>query len=197
MALFVPIASSAGVIENILFKVRKGIAMSRNASQANPITGVMVDLPDRIDFEMTLLKTYQSSSYPRVTDSSASEGGRDSKITKSGETALTSKSSVDGDTSVSAVSGGGTGSESTSRNGTGNESSAGGSQETGSGTDNQGASEKSSGKAYSYAFEKGQGKAFSHSKENEGRCTYQDHEANREYDKFDTDTGKIEGISFW
>jgi hypothetical protein len=27
------------------------------------------------------------------------------------------------------------------------------------------------------------------------RCTYQDHKANRYYDKFDTDTGQITGIS--
>ena len=195
MALFVPLASSAGVIENILFKVRKGIAMSRNASQANPITGVMVDLPDRIDFEMTLLKTYQSSSYPRVTDSSTSEGGRDSKITKSGETALASKSSVDGGTSVSTVSGGGTGSEATSRNGTGNETSLSGSKESSLGIDLQSTAEKSFGKGMGLGGENGKGFAFSNSKENEGRCTYQQHMANRVYDKFDTDTGKITGIS--
>ena len=195
MALVIPLASSAGVIENILFKVRKGIAMSRNASQANPITGVMVDLPDRIDFEMTLLKTYQSSSYQRVTDSSGSEGGKDSKFTKSGETALTSKSSVDGDTSVSAVSGSGTGSESTSRNGTGNETSLSGSTEGSLGIDLQSTAEKSLGKGSGNGKEIGKGNAFANSKESEGRCTYQDHVAYRLYDKFDTDTGLIQGIS--
>lgn len=195
MALFVPLASSAGVIENILFKVRKGIAMSRNASQANPITGVMVDLPDRIDFEMTLLKTYQSSSYQRVTDSSASEGGGDSKITKSGETALTAKSSTAGDTSVSAVSGGGNGGETLSRNGKGNEISLSGSKEGSFEIGLQTTNEKSFGKGMGLGEEKGNGFAFSNSKEKEGRCTYQQHMANRVYDKFDTDTGLITGIS--
>ena len=155
----------------------------------------MVDLPDRIDFEMTLLKTYQSSSYQRVTDSSASEGGGDSKITKSGETALTAKSSTAGDTSVSAVSGGGTSSESASRNGTGNETSLSYSKEGSLEIGLQTTNEKSFGKGMGLGEEMGKGFAFSNSQEKEGRCTYQQHMANRVYDKFDTDTGLITGIS--
>ena len=47
-------------IRDSLFEVRRGIANSRNATQANPLNGVMVDLPEKIDFEVMVVSGYQS-----------------------------------------------------------------------------------------------------------------------------------------
>jgi len=47
-------------IRDSLFEVRRGIANSRNATQANPLNGVMVDLPEKVDFEIMVVSGYQS-----------------------------------------------------------------------------------------------------------------------------------------
>lgn len=47
-------------IRDSLFEVRRGIANSRNATQANPMLGVMVDLPEKIDFEVMVTTAHQS-----------------------------------------------------------------------------------------------------------------------------------------
>lgn len=47
-------------IRDSLFEVRRGIANSRNATQANPMLGVMVDLPEKIDFEIMVTSSHQS-----------------------------------------------------------------------------------------------------------------------------------------
>jgi hypothetical protein len=195
MALVVPIASSASVIENILFKVRRGIALSRNASQANPNTGVMVDLPEKIDFEMTLLKTHQSSSYQRLVEATATEGGSESRVTTSNEASVTNKVSLDRESTTSKEQTRGQDSDQTIRKGGGNEGGTQGSQESGKGSEDETSNEKGNGQSLSGSTEgnKGNGTAIDYEVEN--RCTYQKHDALREYDKFDTDTGKIEGIS--
>ena len=46
-------------IRDSLFEVRRGIANSRNATQANPLLGVMVDLPEKIDFEVMVTSAHQ------------------------------------------------------------------------------------------------------------------------------------------
>ena len=195
MALVVPIASSASVIENILFKVRRGIALSRNASQANPNTGVMVDLPEKIDFDMTILKTHQSSAFQRIVGTTASEGASESRVTISNVASVTNKVSVDTESTNSQEQTRGQDSEQTIRKGGGNEGGTQSSQESGSGSEQEASNERESGSSQSSSTEgnKGNGTAIDHEAEN--RCTYQKHTANRLYDKFDTDTGKLEGVS--
>ena len=195
MALVVPLASSASVIENILFKVRRGIALSRNASQANPNTGVMVDLPEKIDFEMTLLKTHQSSSYQRLVEATATEGGSESRVTTSNESSVTSKVSRDLESTNSQEQSRSQDSEQTTRIGGGNEGGTQSSRESGKGSEDETSNEKGNGKSQSVSTEGSQGNGTATDYEVENRCTYQKHDALREYDKFDTDTGKIEGIS--
>ena len=195
MALVVPLASSASVIENILFKVRRGIALSRNASQANPNTGVMVDLPEKIDFEMTLLKTHQSSSYQRLVEATATEGGRESRVTTSNESSVTSKVSRDLESTNSQEQTRGQDSEQTIRKGGGNEGGTQQSQESGQGLEDETSNEKENGKSQSGSTEGSKGNGTSSDGEVENRCTFQRHDAQRLYDKFDSDTGKIEGIS--
>jgi hypothetical protein len=195
MALVVPLASSASVIENILFKVRRGIALSRNASQANPNTGVMVDLPEKIDFEMTLLKTHQSSDFQRIAGTTASEGARESRVTISNEASVTSKASLDSESTSSQEQTRGQDSEQTIRKGAGNEGGTQSSQESGNGSEQEASNERESGSSQSSSTEGSQGNGASSDGEAESRCTYQKHTANRAYDRFDTDTGKLEGIS--
>ena len=195
MALVVPIASSASVIENILFKVRRGIALSRNASQANPNTGVMVDLPEKIDFDMTILKTHQSSAFQRIVGTTASEGASESRVTISNEASATNKVSVDTESTTSREQARGQDSEQTIRRGGGNEGGTQGSQESGGGLEGETSNERGNEKSQSGSTEGTRGNGTAIDNEVENRCTYQDHDAFREYDKFDTDTGKIEGIS--
>jgi hypothetical protein len=195
MALVVPIASSASVIENILFKVRRGIALSRNASQANPNTGVMVDLPEKIDFEMTLLKTHQSLNFQRIVGTTASEGARESRVTISNEASVTRKASVDSESTSSREQTRGQDSEQTIRRGGSNEGGTQGSSESGGGLEGETSRERGNGRSQSSSTEGSRGNGASSDGEAENRCTYQQHTANRLYDKFDTDTGKLEGVS--
>jgi len=62
-------------VRDSLFNVRKGIANSRNATQSNPLLGVMVDLPDKIDFEIFVTSAYQSLN--RISSSLESRNDRD------------------------------------------------------------------------------------------------------------------------
>lgn len=211
MALVVPLASSASVIENILFKVRRGIALSRNATQANPATGVMVDLPEKVDFEMTVLKSHQALS--RITDTTSLDSGLDLKTGGSVESSVTSKatSAVSGKSDLSHTSETGIGSSLDAKSsGTGessdqsiHESSAGSSSNSEIGLDS---SQKGQGEAGSRSESKSSNESSSGTQaatmssnqteaEQEKRCTYQQHTANREYDKFDTDEGTITGVS--
>ena len=243
MALVVPLASSASVIENILFKVRRGIALSRNASQVDPTTGVMVDLPERIDFEMTLLKSHQSLTNNRILDSldevitSEVSGDSDSEtsysIEENADSTRSSSAEVDeskaGDTSIGNGRGNGFEKGFSKGNGQGN----GNGQGQGNGKGQGNGQGKGNGKGQGNGQGNGNGQGQGNGKGNgngkgegngrgegngkgegngqgkgngkgegkgngggdEQRCTYQQHTANREYDKFDTDTGEITGIS--
>lgn len=213
MALVVPLASSASVIENILFKVRRGIALSRNASQANPNTGVMVDLPEKIDFEMTLLKSHQSLTNSRVLDSldevisSEVSGDSDtelsSTIEKSSESSRGSGGGNErgvGNSSEISREGGrggslGRGQGQSFDRGNGQGKGHGQGQGKGDGKSFDKGNEQGNEKSHEKGFEKGQGQGKGDGSGNEQRCTYQDHHAYRYYDKFDTDTGLITGIS--
>jgi hypothetical protein len=195
MALVVPIASSASVIENILFKVRRGIALSRNASQANPNTGVMVDLPEKIDFDMTILKTHQSSAFQRIVGTTASEGASESRVTISNEASVTSKASLDLESTSSREQARGQDSEQAVSKGGSNEGGTQGSRESGNGSEGETSNERGNEKSQSGSTEGNRGNGTAIDNEVENRCTYQKHTANRLYDKFDTDTGQITGIS--
>ena len=183
MALVIPLASSAGVIENILFKVRRGIALSRNASQADPTTGVMVDLPEKIDFEMTLIKTHQA-----LTRNSLSESldlGSENTLSRSLEINTSQKGSSEAKTATTKE----IGTEKSNSNGADTERSSAGGRDTESnriiGVDVE--TSKSNGTENEANNSEGT--------EIEVRCTLQEHHAFRQYDKFDTDTGNLEGIS--
>jgi len=203
MALVIPLASSAGVIENILFKVRRGIALSRNASQADPTTGVMADLPERIDFEMTLIKTHQA--YTRNSLSESLDLGYDNTFSSSLEANATQRGSSGSKTETAK----GIATESSASTGTdteGNKSSGKEMETTDSGgteteTNNSSGVEietnKSSGTEEETNKSSGTEEETNKSSgvELEVRCTNQFHSAWRYYDKFDTDTGLLEGIS--
>ena len=196
MALVVPLVSSASVIENILFKVRRGIALSRNASQANANTGVMVDLPEKIDFEMTLLKTHQSSSFQRVVGTTGSESGGESRTTTSSESSSTTKGSTSTDTSTSKESGGGSDSDTTTRSESETESGQTSATDKAQGADSEAEQENRAGNSVTASKEASASNGISLDSEIENRCTFQRHDAVRLYDKFDTDTGVITGISY-
>ena len=85
-------------IRDSLFEVRRGIANSRNATQANPLLGVMVDLPEKIDFEIMVTSAHQNLS--KSTTSSASD--KSSEVTTETQksiTALTETGGAKGQTS--------------------------------------------------------------------------------------------------
>ena len=71
-------------IRDSLFEVRRGIANSRNATQANPLNGVMVDLPEKIDFEIMVTSDYQSLSKSTVTKDLDNSSEVTSESSKSG-----------------------------------------------------------------------------------------------------------------
>jgi len=62
-------------IRDSLYEVRRGIANSRNTTQSNPMLGVMVDLPEKIDFEIVVASDYQLLS--RATTTSDIQSGGD------------------------------------------------------------------------------------------------------------------------
>lgn len=98
-------------IRDSLFEVRRGIANSRNATQSNPLLGVMVDLPEKVDFEIMVTSAHQSLSRNVVSTDSDS----------SSEASLESQSS----TSTLSDKAGGSGTSASSNVGTDNESSVG------------------------------------------------------------------------
>lgn len=227
MALVVPLASSASVIENILFKVRRGIAMSRNATQTDPATGVMVDLPEKIDFEMTLLKVHQG--LERKTDTLSSDNSTEftsaskhdnslsgksfysNKISLNSSLVSTSETNTGSDTALSRRSSAETSNESKVENDSvrgsdfdvtieiGKETGSENGLDVGSQNENTKETENNSNKggdSFSQSSKSsGQNSTGENGAGKEGRCTNQVHTANREYSKFDTDTGEITGIS--
>jgi len=98
-------------IRDSLFEVRRGIANSRNATQSNPLLGVMVDLPEKVDFEIMVTSAHQSLS--RNVVSTDSDG--------SSEVSVESQSS----TGASSDKGSGNGTSASSNIGTDSEGSAG------------------------------------------------------------------------
>jgi len=222
MALVVPLASSASVIENILFKVRRGIALSRNASQADPTTGVMVDLPEKIDFEMTLLKTHQglSRNIETMSNDSSSEAvfSSDVDVTSVGKSSFDSKStnsgsskqevgntynrqiSDTGNSELNSDAGFLSGAEGSSSAESSNSAASNTSVDADNGSSNETSSsaidEGSSNTEVTTSSGNGNDTDTTSvsSSETEARCTDQNHSASRVYDKFDTDTGEIIGL---
>ena len=66
MALLMPQTQLARNIDTILSQIRKGCARARIANQGDPTLGIMVDLPDGVEFEITVIREYQALS--RVTN---------------------------------------------------------------------------------------------------------------------------------
>jgi len=91
-------------VRDSLFNVRKGIANSRNATQSNPLLGVMVDLPDKIDFEIIVTSGYQSLN--RISSSLESRRDEDkvasqnNTATQSSDNELSSSSEAASDSSL-------------------------------------------------------------------------------------------------
>jgi len=67
MALLMPQNQLARNIDTILSQIRKGCARARVANQGDPTLGIMVDLPDGVEFEITVIREYQSLT--RITNS--------------------------------------------------------------------------------------------------------------------------------
>ena len=78
MALVAPFNLADAMITNVLSNVRRGVSLSRMQNTTDSTLGVMVDLPDKIDFEINLLKTHQflARSVTTIDANSSSEGER-------------------------------------------------------------------------------------------------------------------------
>ena len=90
-------------IRDSLFEVRRGIANSRNATQANPLNGVMVDLPEKIDFEIMVTSAHQNLSKSTI----SSDSDKSSEVateTQKSITALTETGGSQGSTSSTSSS---------------------------------------------------------------------------------------------
>jgi hypothetical protein len=96
-------------IRDSLYEVRRGIANSRNATQANPMLGVMVDLPEKVDFEIMVTTAHQSLSR------NITELNLDSSVERSSEEQATTN------TSSEQANGKGSSSTTSSSNETGND----------------------------------------------------------------------------
>jgi len=109
----VELSSLDTFIRDSLYEVRRGIANSRNATQANPLLGVMVDLPDKVDFEIVVTSSYQSLSRSVSTIDNQSDtdrsntrknslsGDNDNTITSSSDQSVDIGSSVTKDSAIS------------------------------------------------------------------------------------------------
>lgn len=76
----VPLAEVDGFIRKALTEVRKGVATARNNNQANPLNGIMVDLPEKIDFEMMVITAYQSLNKSSTTSEASGTSDRASSV---------------------------------------------------------------------------------------------------------------------
>ena len=79
-------------IRDSLFEVRRGIANSRNATQANPLNGVMVDLPEKIDFEIMVTSAHQGLTRNVV----SSDSDNSSEVTSESQKSLNTTNETGG-----------------------------------------------------------------------------------------------------
>jgi hypothetical protein len=79
-------------IRDSLFEVRRGIANSRNATQANPLLGVMVDLPEKIDFEIMVTSAHQNLSKSTI----SSDSDKSSEVTTEAQKSITASTETGG-----------------------------------------------------------------------------------------------------
>ena len=79
-------------IRDSLFEVRRGIANSRNATQANPLLGVMVDLPEKIDFEIMVTSAHQNLSK----STTSSDSDKSSEVTTETQKSITDSTETGG-----------------------------------------------------------------------------------------------------
>ena len=86
-------------IRDSLFEVRRGIANSRNATQSNPLLGVMVDLPEKVDFEIMVTSAHQSLS--RNVVSTDSDGSSEVSVESQSSTGASSDKGSGNGTSAS------------------------------------------------------------------------------------------------
>jgi hypothetical protein len=83
-------------IRDSLFEVRRGIANSRNATQANPLLGVMVDLPEKIDFEVMVTTDHQGLTRDIV----SSDSDNSSELTIESQSSTRASQGGDGSGSI-------------------------------------------------------------------------------------------------
>ena len=90
----VPLSDLDLFIRDSLYEVRRGIANSRNATQANPLLGLMADLPDKINFEIAVTSLHQVLQKSTISESSESSSNSDFNSANETETsAKTERSS--------------------------------------------------------------------------------------------------------
>ena len=106
-------------VRDSLFNVRKGIANSRNTTQSNPLLGVMVDLPDKIDFEIIVTSAYQSLN--RISSSIESRNDRDSEVSQGNKGDFSSDNERSSSSETTLDSSLGSGTETETKGGSGNE----------------------------------------------------------------------------
>jgi hypothetical protein len=75
MALVATFDLAENMITSVLSQVRRGVSLSRMDNTADSTTGVMVDLPDKVDFEINLLRHHQTLS--RITQTTESSNSLD------------------------------------------------------------------------------------------------------------------------
>lgn len=127
-------------IRDSLYEVRRGIANSRNATQANPLAGVMVDLPEKIDFEISVTSGYQSLSRS-VTSTDNNLSSETSSESRSTSTLSTDRGVEFGETRDALVSGE---NESNADSSAQQEHGSDGNSETSSGNENESGNQSSS-----------------------------------------------------
>ena len=106
-------------VRDSLFNVRKGIANSRNTTQSNPLLGVMVDLPDKIDFEIVVTSGYQS--LDRISSSIESRKDIDAVVSKNNTADLSLENEISSSSETTSDSSLGSGNEIDTKNGSGSE----------------------------------------------------------------------------
>lgn len=115
MAILSPLPLTADLLDGVLTKVRRGIALARMSNTADFSTGIMCDLPEKIDFELSIVRTHQGLTRNSVITEIESGGeseldyelslrsGAESDVTGSIETSAESSSDRESD-STSGVS---------------------------------------------------------------------------------------------
>jgi hypothetical protein len=203
MALVATFDLAESLITSVLSQVRRGVSLSRMDNTADSKRGSMVDLPDKIDFEVNLLKYHQLLS--RQTTSSDINLSVDTEYLVSVDAESSGNTETSSDRSGSL---GGSLEVGGSRSGEGSSESGGGTESsitTGTGTSSESSSSTGTENRSSKKTENGNENASSNSSENstenkQDTSTRSDTECSdkyvtsmtqRNYWKLDEDTGGV------